>query len=124
MRFERAEWWAVSSALVLMAAGFFMVPSGGGDDVHITYWAAHALAHFGKIVNYNGEPLAQSSSLAVTVWLAMLNRVTSIPIPLLECLFRSGSGRFCGASGPSRHAPGRAHRAATRHHECVHLLEH
>jgi len=89
-----ARWWIVASIALLFGLGFLLVPSGGGDDTHITYWSAHALARFGEIVNYNGERVEQSSSLALTVWLALLSRLTRLPIPLLGYL----SGLLFGAA--------------------------
>jgi len=63
--------------------------SSGRDDVYITYWAAYALSHFGSIVNYNGEPLEQSSSLLHVLLLALLKRLVDLPLPTLGPLFSS-----------------------------------
>jgi len=62
---------------------FNQFPAGGNDDSHITYFAAHALATFGKIVSYNGLTIEQSSSLTLVVWLGLLHAVTGLPLPSL-----------------------------------------
>ncbi|AUX28516.1 MULTISPECIES: hypothetical protein [Sorangium] len=53
---------AVIAAFVLL--GFVLLSAPGHDDSHITYWAAHTLEEHGQILNYNGERVEQSSSLA------------------------------------------------------------
>src|SRR5262245_22470109 len=56
-------------------------PAGGNDDSHITYWAAHALASFGRIVNYDGEVVEQSSSLGLVLLLAGVEKVLGVSPP-------------------------------------------
>lgn len=51
------------------------IVSFGHDDSHITYWAAHSLANSGDIHNYNGERVEQSSSLLLTLWLALWGKL-------------------------------------------------
>ena len=63
--------------------GGLLFPFAGWDDSYITYWAAHALAEFGEIVNYNGDRVEQSSSLAQVVLLALLHRITGVEISIL-----------------------------------------
>ena len=63
----------------LLAATQF--PAAGNDDTHITYWAAHALAHYGSILNYNGEHLEQSSSLLLVLLLALVHGLFGLPLP-------------------------------------------
>ncbi|MDY6993895.1 MAG: hypothetical protein SVR94_15010 [Pseudomonadota bacterium] len=75
--------------LALMHGLLLYGASSGRDDVYITYWAAYALSHFGSIVNYNGEPLEQSSSLLHVLLLALLKRLVDIPLPTLGPLFSS-----------------------------------
>jgi hypothetical protein len=70
-------------ALALPALGFTLYSSTGRDDAYLTYWPAHTLATMGNIVNYNGERIEQSSSLLLTVVLAVGNRVSGISIPTL-----------------------------------------
>jgi hypothetical protein len=73
-----------SAPLALMLAiGAVAYPSTGTDDSYITYWPAHTLAHFGSIVNVNGERVEQSSSLLWTVVLAIASRLTRIDVESL-----------------------------------------
>ncbi len=73
--------------------GLFLYGAASGrDDAYITYWAAQALSHFGTIINYNGEPLEQSSSLLHILLLAILHRLVEIPLPILGVLFSAGMG--------------------------------
>jgi hypothetical protein len=62
--------------LILVGVGLLLFGSSGRDDAHITYWAAHALARFGEVLNYNGVHLEQSSSLLHVVLLAILERLS------------------------------------------------
>ncbi len=75
-----------------MALGLLLFSSTGHDDSHITYWVALALQRFGKLVNYNGERVEQSSSLAHVVLLALLGLVTRAPMPTLGPLTSIGFG--------------------------------
>jgi len=59
--------------LLFLVIGFLLFPSAGRDDVHISYWAAYSLSHFGEILNYNAEQVEQSSSLLHTALLAGLD---------------------------------------------------
>lgn len=70
----------ISPYVILLFFGFLFFPSSGRDDVHITYWAAYTLSNFGEIVNYNGVPVEQSSSLLYTLILAGLNYISNINI--------------------------------------------
>lgn len=56
---------------------------GGQDDTYITYWPALTLADHGKIVNYNGIRLEQSSSLSLVVLLALIFKVTPFAMPTI-----------------------------------------
>ena len=70
---------AISLPLVLFC-------STGRDDNYLTYWAAHTLASFGTILNYNGLPVEQSSSLLHVILLALLHRITGVDIVLVAYL--------------------------------------
>lgn len=70
-------------ALLLLTSGAVLFSSSGRDDAHITYWAAYAISHFGKIVNYSGEFVEQSSSLLQVLFLATINRLTGFNIVTL-----------------------------------------
>ncbi len=86
-RFERARLaraacvGAIAAAAVAVAVCVFGI--GARDDDYITYWAAEQLAKSGHLVNVNGTPLEQSSSLAHVILLAVLYLVTRLPIPVL-----------------------------------------
>jgi hypothetical protein len=67
--------------LACLSIGAFVATSL--DDAFISFWPAYSLASWGKLVNYNGERLEQSSSLLHVVVLAAAYRVTSIPLPIL-----------------------------------------
>lgn len=45
-------------------------PAGGNDDSYISYWSAYALSEYGRLINYNGEAIEQSSSLLLVMILA------------------------------------------------------
>jgi hypothetical protein len=66
-----------------VALGVVLFPSAGWDDAYITYWAAHALADLGRIVNVNGDPVEQSSSLGFVVVIAILRRISGIDAPVI-----------------------------------------
>ena len=71
---------------LFLVHGFGLYGSAGRDDVHITYWAADALVETGNIVNLNGERVEQSSSLLHVLLLALLYKITNVPIPTLAAL--------------------------------------
>lgn len=73
---------------------FGLFGSGGNDDTHITYWAAHTLAEHGGIFNYNGERFEQSSSLATVVLLGALRSLPPIGVPTLGYLLSMVSALF------------------------------
>ncbi len=66
--------------VLFIGIGFFLFPSAGYDDVHITYWAAHSLSQFGEILNYNGDRIEQSSSLLHVLILASINHLSKLNI--------------------------------------------
>ena len=61
--------------LLLVLIGGTLFPSAGRDDAHIGYWVADGLAKFGRIINYNGEPIEQSSTLLHALVLAGAHRL-------------------------------------------------
>ncbi|MGK4007750.1 hypothetical protein WMF31_34355 [Sorangium sp. So ce1036] len=80
---------AIAAFLLL---GFVLFSAPGHDDSHITYWAAHTLKELGQILNYNGERVEQSSSLAHVVLLALLGALTRVPLPTLGPLTSIAAG--------------------------------
>jgi hypothetical protein len=68
-------------ALVLPAVGFVLYGSSGRDDAYITYWEADQLLRTGRLGNYNGARLEQSSSLLHTLVLAAVTLVSRVPVP-------------------------------------------
>ncbi len=68
--------YSLTIGAVSVGVAWLLYGAGGHDDSHITYWAAHALAEFGEIVNYNGDRVEQSSSLLHTIVLSILHKLT------------------------------------------------
>jgi len=73
----------VVPASFLLLTGLLLFPSAGRDDSHITYWSAHALSHFGEMLNYNGDRVEQSSSLLLVVLLAIVHGFSRIDLVVL-----------------------------------------
>ena len=88
----RARAPTAAAIAVLLLLGFALFGSAGHDDSHITYWAALALQRFGQLVNYNGDRVEQSSSLAHVVLLALLGLTTRLPMPTLGPLTSIAGG--------------------------------
>src|SRR5512145_2719030 len=53
-------------------------PASGNDDSYITYWSAYALSEFGRLTNYNGAAIEQSSSLLLVAMLAAIRELSGI----------------------------------------------
>lgn len=83
---------AIAPLLVLPLLGLVLYGATGHDDTHITYWEAHALGHLGGIVNYDGVPLEQSSTLLYALLLAGLERLTGADLPAIGGLVSLASG--------------------------------
>jgi len=62
--------------LVVPALGFLLFGSTGRDDSYITYWVADQFRRTGRIANYNGKAIEQSSSLLHVLVLAGLSWLT------------------------------------------------
>jgi len=77
----------ISPYLAFLGVGIILFPAGGRDDSHITYWAAWTLRHSGEILNYSGDSVEQSSSLAHTLILAGLSKLIPLSLPTLGGLF-------------------------------------
>src|SRR4051794_40302129 len=84
--------WFVFSALTFVILAFLVYGQSGPDDAYITYWPARALAEHGRIWNYNGVRLEQSSSLSLVVVLAILYRLTPFSMPVVAFLTSIGFG--------------------------------
>lgn len=76
----------VAPVVLPLLVGFSLFSATGRDDSYITYWASHGLARHGAIVNYNGDYVEQSSSLAHAVLLAALTKIAGISVPTLGVL--------------------------------------
>lgn len=63
----------VGLGLLFAAGALFVFGARGSDDAYITFWPAHTLVTEGAILNYNGDHVEQSSTLAFTVLLAALS---------------------------------------------------
>jgi hypothetical protein len=84
--------WFVFSALAFVVLAFLIYGQSGPDDAYITYWPARTLAEHGRIWNYNGVRLEQSSSLSLVVVLAILYRLTPFSMPVVAFLTSLGFG--------------------------------
>ncbi|MDQ6911728.1 MAG: hypothetical protein M3128_02515 [Verrucomicrobiota bacterium] len=69
--------------LLLLAIGILFFPAGGRDDAHIGYWVALGLSRFGRVINYNGEAIEQSSTLLHALLLAAAHRLSGIDMIIL-----------------------------------------
>ncbi len=88
--------WIFGSALLFLVLVTSLSAVGGFDDSHITFFAARTLIDRGSIVNYNGEHVEQSSSLALVLLLAGLGTVLPhVGIPTLGWIVSLASGIAC-----------------------------
>lgn len=72
------------AAYASVAVGaLWLFGSGGGDDSHITWWVVDELRRTGRILNYNGAALEQSSSLGLVLVVAALRLVIPLATPAL-----------------------------------------
>lgn len=71
----------VGAAVLFLAIGGGLFPSAGNDDAYISYWPAYTLASQGRILNYNGEAIEQSSSLLQVLLVAAGARATGLALP-------------------------------------------
>jgi hypothetical protein len=91
-----AVFWAPVVAVALhLGIGFVLFSSSGPDDVHITYGAAANLLRRGSVVNYNGDPIEQSSSLAHVVLTALFSRVTGLSVVTVGHVLPIVAGALC-----------------------------
>lgn len=77
------HFFTVAAVAAFLGLGFVLFGSTGHDDSHITYWVAHSLQKYGQLLNYNGDRIEQSSSLAHVLLLALLGKVTGVQLPTL-----------------------------------------
>jgi hypothetical protein len=89
---ELVGWRKIYPAVIAIAIGFILFSSTGRDDSHITYWAAHTLSTRGEILNYNGDRVEQSSSLAHVALLAALTKILPLHLPTIGPLVSIASG--------------------------------
>lgn len=68
---------------VLSVGSIALFGSGGGDDSHITWWVVDQLLKTGRILNLNGAPIEQSSSLGLVLIVAALRVFIHVPTPAL-----------------------------------------
>jgi hypothetical protein len=88
----RSAGFVVAAVAAFVVLGFFLFHSTGQDDSYISYWPAYTLARFGRIINYNGSALEQSSSLLWVLLLGGIAFLTRAPVPLLGPLLSIASG--------------------------------
>jgi hypothetical protein len=87
--------WAILGALVLVFLGMYLLGPGGRDDVYKTLWPAEAFATSGRIVNYNGDAVEQSSSLLHVLALGGARTVLGGSLANINLALTI----FCGALG-------------------------
>ena len=80
---ELVAWRKAVPAIVSVIVGGLLFSSTGSDDPYITYWSAETLARHGEIVNYNGDRVEQSSSLAHVLLLACLAKTVPLSMPTI-----------------------------------------
>ncbi|WP_437756539.1 hypothetical protein [Sorangium sp. So ce1389] len=91
-RLTRGSAVVIAAIAAFLLLGFALFSAPGHDDSHITYWAAHTLGELGQILNYNGQRVEQSSSLAHVLLLALLGAVTRVSLPTLGPLTSIAAG--------------------------------
>jgi hypothetical protein len=79
-------------ALLFLLAGFVLYGSAGHDDSHITFWASYTLSEYGDILNYNGARVEQSSSLLLTVLIALVAKITTLDVVIVGYALTYASG--------------------------------
>lgn len=79
-------------AALFLLAGYYLYGSAGHDDSHITFWASYTLSEFGEILNYNGDRIEQSSSLLLTLLIALLAMVFQADVVTLGYVITYFSG--------------------------------
>jgi hypothetical protein len=82
----------VAPPIVLLGLGILLFSSAGRDDTYISLWPALSIANTGKYINYSGDPVEQSSSLAQVLILAGLEKLTGIDIVSLGYFLSVAAG--------------------------------
>ncbi len=78
------DFFALAIGVVLFAfASSYWNFATSVDDAHITFFAAHSLANYGEILNYNFERVEQSSSLLHTLLTALFARFSNMSAALV-----------------------------------------
>jgi hypothetical protein len=71
------------ACLLLPVLAVVLYSATGGDDAHIAWWSAFSLSEWGEFQQYGGERVEQGSSLLHVLLLALLRKLTHLPMPLL-----------------------------------------
>ncbi|MBV9659497.1 MAG: hypothetical protein JO295_15470, partial [Verrucomicrobia bacterium] len=74
---------ALTAPALLVVLGGLLFPAAGRDDAHIGYWVASGLSKFGRIINYNGDAIEQSSTLLHALVLAAAERLCGGSVSML-----------------------------------------
>lgn len=90
-------WWGVAAGTLLLALGFLLLGPTGRDDVYKTLWPAKTFGETGRILNYNGDPIEQSSSLLHVVMVGAMFRLTGWGLPDLNFCYVLACGLLCMA---------------------------
>jgi hypothetical protein len=83
-------------ALVLFALSASLWGFATGiDDAHISFYAAHALATTGEMLNYNGERVEQSSSLLHVLLTTLFARISNTNVVTVGYVIPMLAGWLC-----------------------------
>ncbi len=88
-----ARVWVLAASVPAVA--YVLFGSSGRDDAYITYWEAAQLVRTGRLTNYDGRALEQSSSLLHVLVLALIGWVTHASLPSVGPIVGLVAGALC-----------------------------
>ena len=92
---------ALGSGLIVTALSLALFGASGRDDPYITFSAAEAIVHNGRLANINGDAIEQSTTLLLTLLLAGLYWLTGISTSLLGWIVSYRRTRGDNSNRPS-----------------------